>query len=46
MSRSDILKLLVAIPIVFFIFYFLIDVGLTMFKRLDTFLGVIPSGKE
>ena len=46
MSRSDIFKLLVAVPIVFFIFYFLIDVGFSMFKRLDKFLGVIPGGKE
>lgn len=46
MSRSDVLKLLVALPIVFFIFYFLIDVGLSMFKRLDKFLGVISGGKE
>jgi len=38
-EKSNVLKLIVAIPIALFIIYFVIDVALSMFRRLDRFLG-------
>jgi len=46
METREILWIVVGMPVLFFIIFFLIDMGATMFKRLDRFIGVISGGKK
>jgi len=46
MKTREILWIVVGMPILFFIIFFLIDVGVAMFKRLDRFLEVVSGGEE